>query len=157
MSSQFPQPHFQKAHKKGKVKTLSPHPQESLCLSLSLALGCLCTFILQLAKCDVNKELKKCASLTDFEAGVAGTDAAAGGGAEQDVLGLQVPVDDALAVQDLHSPCDLLQEHADGVLTKGAFSCNTGKSTGQYVIGARKKSNIQHHILSALLVYFLNT
>ena len=48
---------------------------------------------------------------------------------QQDVLGLQVPVDDALAVEHLHGACDLLQEHADGVLTQGAFSCNTGKNT----------------------------
>ena len=54
---------------------------------------------------------------TDLDAGVVGVGLAPRRVGQQYVLGLQVPVDDALAVEDLHGACDLLQEHADGVLT----------------------------------------
>lgn len=37
--------------------------------------------------------------------------------AEQDVLGFEVSVKDAFALQDFHGLSDLLQEYADGVFT----------------------------------------
>ncbi len=42
--------------------------------------------------------------------------------AQQDVLGFEVSVEDAFALQDLHGLSDLLQEYSDGVLTQRAFS-----------------------------------
>lgn len=46
----------------------------------------------------------------------------AAGVGQQDVLGFEVPVDDAFAVQDPHGCCNLLQEHSDGVLTQSPLS-----------------------------------
>ena len=54
--------------------------------------------------------------LTNLDPDVVGVGAAPAGVGQQDVLGLQVPVDDALAVQEPHGARDLLQEEPDGVL-----------------------------------------
>lgn len=60
---------------------------------------------------------------TYFDADAADAGFAAAGVGQQDVLGFQVPVDDAFAVQDPHGCCNLLQEHSDGVLTQSPLSC----------------------------------
>ena len=54
--------------------------------------------------------------LTNLDPDIVGVGAAPAGVGQQDVLGLQVPVDDALAVQEPHGARDLLQEEPDGVL-----------------------------------------
>lgn len=67
--------------------------------------------------------------LTNLDADVVGVGAAPTGIGQQDVLGLQVSVDDALAVQKPHGPCDLLQEEPDGVLAECPHGC--GETTGR--------------------------
>lgn len=57
-----------------------------------------------------------------FDANTTDTGLPAIGIGQQDVLGLEVPVDDALAVQDAHGSCDLMQKHSDGVLAERALS-----------------------------------
>jgi len=54
----------------------------------------------------------------DLDADVVRVGAAPPGVGQQDVLGLQVTVDDALAVQQVHGARDLLQEEPDGVLAQ---------------------------------------
>lgn len=61
--------------------------------------------------------------LTDLDADVVGVGAAPAGVGQQDVLGLQVAVDDALAVQQAHGARDLLQEEPDGVLAQRPHGC----------------------------------
>lgn len=56
-------------------------------------------------------------TITYLNAGVDGTGPAPPWVAEQDVLGFEVSVKDAFALQDFHGLSDLLQEYADGVLT----------------------------------------
>lgn len=55
--------------------------------------------------------------LTNLDPDVVGVGAAPARIGQQDVLGLQVPVDDALAVEEPHGARNLLQEEPDGVLT----------------------------------------
>lgn len=55
--------------------------------------------------------------ITYLNAGIDGAGPAPLWVAEQDVLGFEVSVEDAFALQDLHGLSDLLQEYADGVLT----------------------------------------
>lgn len=55
--------------------------------------------------------------LTNLDPDVVGVGATPARVGQQDVLGLQIPVDDALAVQEPHGARDLLQEEPDGVLT----------------------------------------
>lgn len=55
--------------------------------------------------------------ITYLKAGIDGAGPAPLWVAEQDVLGFEVSVQDAFALQDLHGLCNLLQEYADGVLT----------------------------------------
>lgn len=64
-------------------------------------------------------------AVTYFDAGVNGTGPAPLWVAEQNVLGFQVSVEDPFGSKDLHGLSDLLQEHADGVLTQCALSCQT--------------------------------
>lgn len=54
--------------------------------------------------------------LTNLDPDVVGVGAAPARIGQQDVLGLQVPVDDALAVEEPHGARNLLQEEPDGVL-----------------------------------------
>ena len=56
--------------------------------------------------------------LTDLDPDVAGGGPAPARVGQQEVLGLQVAVDDALAVQEPHGARDLLQEEPDGVLAQ---------------------------------------
>ena len=58
---------------------------------------------------------------TYLDADVAGAGPAAGVVGQQDVLWLQVSVDDAFASEHAHSPRNLLQEDANGVLSEGAL------------------------------------
>lgn len=60
---------------------------------------------------------------TYFDAYATDAGFAAAGVGQEDVLGFEVPVDDAFAVQDAHGCCNLLQEHSDGVLTQSPLSC----------------------------------
>lgn len=60
---------------------------------------------------------------TDLDAGAAAVRAAPRRVAQQDVLGLQVPVDDPSGPQDPHGPRDLLQEDPDGVLAQRPLTC----------------------------------
>lgn len=62
---------------------------------------------------------RKC---TYFDADATDTGFPPAGIGQQDVLGFEVPVDDAFAVQDAHGCCNLLQEHSDGVLTQSPLS-----------------------------------
>lgn len=42
---------------------------------------------------------------------------------QQNVLGLEVPVNDPFGLEDPHGPCNLLQEDPNGVFTQRAFGC----------------------------------
>lgn len=61
--------------------------------------------------------------LTNLHTDVVGVSAASTRIRQQNVLGLQVPMDDTLAVQQPHGASNLLQEEPDGVFTQGAHGC----------------------------------
>lgn len=59
---------------------------------------------------------------TYFDAYATDTGFPTAGVGQENVLGFEIPVDDAFAVQDAHGCCNLLQEHSDGVLTESPLS-----------------------------------
>lgn len=60
---------------------------------------------------------------TDLDAGVVEVRLASWWVGQQNVLGLEVPVDDPFGLEDPHGPCNLLQENPNSVLTQRAFGC----------------------------------
>lgn len=74
--------------------------------------------------------------LTNLHTDVVRVGTAPAGVGQQDVLGLQVAMDDALAVQEPHGACNLLQEEPDGVLAQCPHGC--GKT------GLRGRSSPRH-------------
>lgn len=69
---------------------------------------------------------------TYFDAYATDTGFPTAGVGQENVLGFEIPVDDAFAVQDAHGCCNLLQEHSDGVLTESPLAGNdTHRSRGE--------------------------
>lgn len=68
--------------------------------------------------------------LTNLDSDVTGVGTATPGIGQQNVLGLQITMDDALAVQQLHSTSDLLQEQPDCIFTQGAHGCKENRLRG---------------------------
>lgn len=60
---------------------------------------------------------------TDLDAGVVEVRLASSWVGQQNVLGFEVPVNDAFGLEDPHGPCNLLQEDPNGVFTQCAFGC----------------------------------
>lgn len=82
-------------------------------------------------------------SPTNLDTDVVGVSTAAPRVGQQDVLGLQVSVDDAFAVQQPHGACDLLQEEPDGVLAQGAHGCRE-TSSGDYWVCPNPTQHCPH-------------
>lgn len=59
---------------------------------------------------------------TYFDANTTDTGLPAIGVRQQDVLWLEIPVDDAFAVQNSHGSGNLVQKHSDGIFTESSFS-----------------------------------